>query len=133
MQVKQEGPAEVLSSACPSSWAEVAYYFKASLVPATPGYSLSPCAGILKTLVARFEPSPVRKLAGAVRLIMARRQSRVPQHAERPLRDMVMGLLWHKCWLRDGGIVVVRLRGSCAAGYRAGLECQRMHRQGCRL
>ena len=50
-------------------------------------------------------PSPVRMLTGAVLLIMARRQSRVPQHAQRPLRDMVMGLLWHNCWLGDGAFV----------------------------
>ena len=45
LQVKEQGPAEVLSSACPSSWAEVAYYFKASLVPETPGYPSSHALG----------------------------------------------------------------------------------------
>ena len=33
--MREEGAAEVLSSACPSSWAEVAYYFKARLLLCT--------------------------------------------------------------------------------------------------
>ena len=54
--MKEEGPAEVLSSACPSSWAEVAYYFKARPQAAHSSMGIEGC--IVQGSAGRSEQGP---------------------------------------------------------------------------